>query len=64
MSLNFPDLFTTGTYVKIRFKNRWSPRYFLSSRDQKTKLLQKLYKRNCFCLRSWFHFLWHFSRET
>ena len=42
MSLNFPDLFTIGTYVKIRFKNRWSPRYFLSSRGQKIKNITKI----------------------
>ena len=31
ISLNFPELFITGKYVKIRFKNRGSPR----SKDQK-----------------------------
>ena len=34
MSLNFPELFIIG-YVKIRFKNRGSSCYFLSSRGQK-----------------------------
>ena len=48
MSLNFPDLFTTGTYVKIRFKNRWSPRYFLSSRDQKIKTITKIVQKKLF----------------
>ena len=31
ISLNFPELFITAKYVKIRFKNRGSPR----SKDQK-----------------------------
>ena len=33
-SLNFPGLFIVGKYVKIRFKNRGSPCYFLNSKDQ------------------------------
>ena len=37
ISLNFPELFITGKYVKIRLKNRESPCYFLSSRGQKIK---------------------------
>ena len=35
--LNFPELLITGKHVKIRFKNRGSPCYFLSSRGQKIK---------------------------
>ena len=29
ISLNFPELFIIGKYVKIRFKNFGSPCYFL-----------------------------------
>ena len=28
------------------------------------KILQKLNKRDCFCLHSWLHFLWRFSRKN
>ena len=57
MSLNFPELLIIGKYVKIRFKNRRSPCYFLSSRGQKKKKQQqKLKKKDCLCLHSWFHF--------
>ena len=42
MSLNFPELFIKGKYVKIRFKNRGSPCYFLSSRGQKIKNITKI----------------------
>ena len=48
ISLNFPELFFTGKYVNIRFKNRVSPCYFLSYRDQKSEILQILNKRDCF----------------
>ena len=41
MSLNFPELFIIGKYVKIRFKNCGSPCYFLSSRGQKIKNVTK-----------------------
>ena len=56
ISLNFPELFIIGKYVKIRFKNRGSPCYFLSSRGQKIKNVTKI-EEDCFCLHSWFHFL-------
>ena len=56
ISLNFPELFIIGKYVKIRLKNRQSPCYFLSSSDNRSKILQKLNKSDCFCLNSWFHF--------
>ena len=57
ISLHFPVLFFMGKYVKIRFGNRGSPCYFLSSRAQIIKkLLQNLNKRDCFCLHSGFHF--------
>ena len=41
-SLNFPALFITRKYVKIGFKNRGSPCYFLSSRGQKIKNITKI----------------------
>ena len=56
ISLNFPELIIKGKDVNIRFKNRGSSCYFLSSRSRKIKILQKLNKRDCFCLHSWFHF--------
>ena len=42
------SLFIMRKYGKIRFKNTGSPCYFLSSRSQKIKILQKLNKRDCF----------------
>ena len=36
------ELFIKGKYVKIRFKNRGSPCYFLSSRGQKIKNITKI----------------------
>ena len=63
ISLIFPELII-GKYVKIRFKNRGSPCYFLSSRGQKIKNITKLNKRNCFCLHSWLHVLWHFLHKN
>ena len=41
ISLNFPELFITGKYVKISLKNRVSPFYFLSSRGQMIKTITK-----------------------
>ena len=41
ISLNFPELFMIGKYVKIRFKNRESPCHFLGSKRPKD---QKYYK--------------------
>ena len=40
------------------------PCYFLSSRGQRIKILQKLNKTDCFSFYGWFHFLWHFSQKT
>ena len=42
ISLNFPELFIIGKYVKIMFKNMGSPCYFLSSRGQKIKNITKI----------------------
>ena len=47
ISLNFPELFIIEKYVKIRFKNRGPPCYFLEVK--RSKILQKLNKRDCFC---------------
>ena len=41
ISLNFPELFIIGKYLKIRFKTIRSPCYFLSSAGQEIK---KYYK--------------------
>ena len=40
--LNFSVLFIIGKYVKIKFKNRGSLCYFLSSRGQKIKNITKI----------------------
>ena len=63
ISLNFPELFIIGKYVKIRFKNWGSPCYFLISRGQKIKSITKIDDRDCFCLRSWFHFFMTFLAQ-
>ena len=48
ISLNFPELFITGKYVKIGFRNRGSPCYFLSSRGQKIKNITKIEQKRLF----------------
>ena len=48
MSLNFPELFIKGKYVKIRFKNRRSSCYFLSSKGQKIKNITKIEQKMLF----------------
>ena len=63
ISLNFPELFIIGKYVKIRFKNWGSPCYFVISRGQKIKSITKIDDRDCFCLRSWFHFFMTFLAQ-
>ena len=42
ISLNFPELFIIRHYIKIRFKNRGSPCYFLSARGPKIKNITKI----------------------
>ena len=42
ISLNFPELLIIGKYVKIRFKNKGSPCYFLSSRGEEIKNITKI----------------------
>ena len=48
MSLNFPELFIKGKYLKIRFKNRGSPCYFQSSRGQKMSNITKIEPKRLF----------------
>ena len=57
--LNFPQLFITRKYAKIRFKNRAHHAIFSFPEVKISKILQKtkkINKRDCFCL----HFLFHF----
>ena len=61
ISLNFPELFIVGKYVKVRFKNE-SPCYCLSSRGQKIKNVTKIEQKRLF-LRFWFHLLRRFSHK-
>ena len=42
ISSNFPESLTVGKYLKMRFKNRGLPCYFLSSRGQKIKNITKI----------------------
>ena len=44
ISLNFPELFIIGKYVKIRFKNRDHPAIFAVLEINRSKILQKLNK--------------------
>ena len=57
MFLIFAELFIIGKYVKIRFKNRGLPCYFLSSRGLKIKNITKIEQKKLFFLHSWFHLL-------
>ena len=41
-------MFIIGKYAKIRFKNRGSPCYFLSSRDEKIKNITKIEQKRLF----------------
>ena len=50
ISINFPQLFIIGNYVKIKFENKGSPCYFVSAKGQVT--LQKFNERDYFCLHS------------
>ena len=43
--LNFSELPILGKYIKIRFKNRGTPCYFLRSRGQKIKNITKIEKK-------------------
>ena len=47
ISLNIPELHIIEKYVKISFKNRGPPSYFLEVK--RYKILQKLNKRDYFC---------------
>ena len=48
ISLNFREFFIKGKYVKIRFKNRGSPCYLLSSRGQKIKNITQIGQKGLF----------------
>ena len=48
ISLNFPELFIIGKYVKIRLKNRFWPCYYLSSRGQRIKYITKYEQKRLF----------------
>ena len=48
ISLNIPKKFIIAKYVKIRFKNKGSPYYFLSSRGQKIKNITKTKQKTVF----------------
>ena len=64
VSLNFPELFITGKYVKIGFRNRESPCYFLSSRGQKIKNITKIEQKRLFLLTLLVSFFLFFSRKN
>ena len=48
---------------KTRFKNRGYHAIFSVLEANISKILQKLNKTDCFCLHSWFHFLWSFFAQ-
>ena len=48
ISLNFPEMLIIGKYVKIMFKNRDSPYYFLGSRGQKIKNITQFEQKRLF----------------
>ena len=64
ISLNFPELVIIAKYVKTRFKTGGHHAIFSVSEINRSKILEKLNKRDCFGLHSWLHFLWRFSRKV
>ena len=48
ISLNFPEMLIIGKYVRIMFKNRGPPYYFLSSRGQKINNITKFEQKGLF----------------
>ena len=57
ITLNFPELFITKKYLKIKFKKEGHHTIFWDLEVKGSKIiLQKLNKRDCFCLHSSFHF--------
>ena len=52
ISLNFPELFVIGKYVKISFKN---------IRNKNIRKVLKIEQTTVFLFTFWFHFLWNFS---
>ena len=63
ISLNFPELFIIGKIVKIRFKNRGHHAIFSILEINRSKILQKINKSDCFCLHSWLHFFMAFLAQ-
>ena len=57
MSLFFPELFTMGKMYKSGLKTGGHHAIFSVLEVKISKLLQEFYKRDWFCLHSWFHFL-------
>ena len=57
MSLFFPELFTMGKMYKSGLKAGGHHAISSVLEVKISKILQKFYKRDWFCLHSWFHFL-------
>ena len=64
ISLNFPELFIIGKYIKIRLKTGGTHAIFSVLEVKRSKTLQKLTKDTVFVFVFWFHFSWHFSRKN
>ena len=65
ISLNFPVFYIIGKYIKIRLKNSKTGVHHAILRVlevERSKILHKLNKRNCFCLHSRLHFFYGISR--
>ena len=62
--LNFSEFFITGKYEKSGFKTGGDHAIFRVLEVKRSKIFQKLSIRDRFCLHSWFHFLWRFSRKN
>ena len=61
ISLNFPELFIIRKYVKVRFKNKGSPCYFLNSRGQKIRNITKIEPKRLFLFTFLLSFLMEFQ---
>ena len=59
-----PKLFIIAKYVKIRFKNRGLPCYFLSLRGQKIKNITKIGQKRLFLFTLLVLFSRRFSRQN
>ena len=63
ISLNFPRLFIKRKYIKIGFKNRGPPCYFLSSKGQKIKDITKIEQKRLFLFTLVVSFFWAFLAQ-